>query len=186
MDTGYAELYCWSNFSFLQGASFPEELIERASQLGYQALALTDECSVAGVVRGHEAAKKHRFPLIVGSSFTTTCNLRFIALAPSRPGYAALCRLITQARRAAVKGSYALTRAMLEDALADCLMIWLPDRGEAAFADGRWLHMRFADRLWIGVELHHDGEDAAHIARTRALAMRLHLPVTACGGVADA
>jgi error-prone DNA polymerase len=47
----YAELHCLSNFTFLRGASHPEELVERADELGYRALAVTDECSVAGVVR---------------------------------------------------------------------------------------------------------------------------------------
>src|SRR5258707_10559488 len=63
----YAELHCLSNFSFLRGASHPEELIERAAALGYQALALTDECSLAGVVRAHGAAKEHGLKLIVGT-----------------------------------------------------------------------------------------------------------------------
>ncbi|MFZ9060620.1 MAG: PHP domain-containing protein, partial [Steroidobacteraceae bacterium] len=64
----YAELHCISNFSFLRGASHPEELVERAVELGYSALALTDECSVAGVVRAHVAARPYPgFRLIIGS-----------------------------------------------------------------------------------------------------------------------
>ena len=55
----YAELHALSNFSFLRGASQPEELVEQAKRLGYRALALTDECSLAGVVRAHVAAKEH-------------------------------------------------------------------------------------------------------------------------------
>ena len=66
----YAELHCLSNFSFLRGASHPEELVERAQALGYAALALTDECSLAGVVRAHLAAKDAGLPLVVGSEFT--------------------------------------------------------------------------------------------------------------------
>ena len=54
----YAELHCLSNFTFLRGASHPEELVKRAQELGYRALALTDECSLAGVVRAHVAAQK--------------------------------------------------------------------------------------------------------------------------------
>ena len=53
----YAELHCLSNFTFLRGASHPEELVKRAQELGYRALALTDECSLAGVVRAHVAAQ---------------------------------------------------------------------------------------------------------------------------------
>ncbi|MDA8420796.1 MAG: PHP domain-containing protein, partial [Pseudomonadota bacterium] len=54
---GYAELHCVSNFSFLRGASHPGELVEQAVTLGYAALAITDECSLAGVVRAHMAAR---------------------------------------------------------------------------------------------------------------------------------
>ena len=62
---GYAELHCLSHFSFQRGASHPQELVERAAALGYQALALTDECSVAGVVRAHEAARGLGLQLIL-------------------------------------------------------------------------------------------------------------------------
>src|SRR6476659_7630544 len=65
----YAELFCLSNFSFLQGASHAEELVERAVQLGYTALAITDECSLAGVVRAHAVAKREGLPLLIGAHF---------------------------------------------------------------------------------------------------------------------
>ena len=63
----YAELHCLTNFTFLRGASHPEELAERAAELGYSALAITDECSLAGVVRAHVAAKEHNLKLIIGA-----------------------------------------------------------------------------------------------------------------------
>ena len=66
----YAELHCLSNFTFLRGASHPEELVKRAQELGYRALALTDECSLAGVVRAHVAAQEHHLSLIIGSEFS--------------------------------------------------------------------------------------------------------------------
>src|SRR5687767_7353641 len=99
----YAELHCLSNFSFLRGASHPVELVDRAHALGYRALALTDECSMAGVVRAHVRAKEAGLPLIVGSEFTLACGLTFVALAASRQGYAQICQLITRGRRAARK-----------------------------------------------------------------------------------
>src|SRR6187551_282758 len=104
----YAELHCLSNFSFLRGASHPEELVHRAVDLGYAALALTDECSVAGVVRAHIAAREHGLPLIVGSEFRIADGPKLVLLATNRRGYAQLCRLITRGRRAAAKGSYHL------------------------------------------------------------------------------
>ena len=63
----YAELHCISNYSFLRGASHPEELVSRAYELGYRALALTDECSLSGVVRAHERAVEMGMQLIIGS-----------------------------------------------------------------------------------------------------------------------
>jgi error-prone DNA polymerase len=75
----YAELHCLTNFTFLRGASHPEELVERAARLGYSALAITDECSLAGVVRAHAAAKAHGLKLIVGA------EVLFAAPSPSPP-----------------------------------------------------------------------------------------------------
>lgn len=66
----FAELHCLSNFTFLRGASHAEELVARAAKLGYAALAITDECSLAGIVRAHEAAKEHGLKLIVGTEIT--------------------------------------------------------------------------------------------------------------------
>src|SRR5438876_555647 len=113
----YAELHCLSNFTFLRGASHPHELVEQADALGYAALAITDECSVAGVVRAHMAAKHRRLKLVIGSEFRLECGLTLVALAIDRRGYGRLCRLITRGRRAADKGQYSLTRADLEAAV---------------------------------------------------------------------
>jgi error-prone DNA polymerase len=107
----YAELHCLSNFSFLRGASHPEELVERAAALGYAALAVTDECSVAGVARAHVAAREHGLRLIIGSELRIDDGPRLVLLACNRRGYGQLCRLITRGRRAAAKGSYRLVRA---------------------------------------------------------------------------
>jgi error-prone DNA polymerase len=110
MDGDYAELHCVSNFSFLRGASAPEELVGRAAELGYAALAITDECSVAGAVRAHLAAREHGLKLIVGAEFRLDDGLRLVLLASNRRGYGQLCRLITRGRRAALKGRYLLRR----------------------------------------------------------------------------
>src|SRR6476620_3183440 len=74
----YAELHCLSNFSFLRGASHPEELIERAQSEGYAALALTDECSLAGAVRAHLAARDAGMPLVLGSEFTLDDGMKLV------------------------------------------------------------------------------------------------------------
>src|SRR5512134_4016299 len=97
----YAELHCLSNFSFLRGASHPQELVARAAALGYAALALTDECSLAGIVRAHVAAKEAKLKLIVGSELRLDDGLKLVLLAPDRAAYGALCALITAGRRRA-------------------------------------------------------------------------------------
>src|SRR3954454_7074073 len=111
----YAELHCLSNFTFLRGASHPQELVERAWNLGYSAIAITDECSVAGVVRAHMAAELLKIKLLVGADFRLQCGLKFVAIAFDRRGYEPLCRLISRGRRAAQKGHYSLTRRDLAE-----------------------------------------------------------------------
>jgi len=123
----YAELRCLSCYSFLRGASHPHEMVERAAQLGYAALAITDECSLAGVVKAHVAAKELGIQLIIGSEFTLEEGIKLVALAPSRAAYSELSGLISMARRRSPKGEY---RASLRDVifhLKRCLLIWLPD-----------------------------------------------------------
>jgi error-prone DNA polymerase len=163
----YAELHCLSNFTFLRGASHPEELVERARKLGYAALALTDECSLAGVVRAHAAARGAGLPLVVGSEFMLADGLRFVALAESRAGYGALCRLITRGRRRAPKGRYELTRTDLDGGLPDCLALWLPGAAPRE-EEGAWLRERFRGRLWLAVELLSTGADRARLGAAAA------------------
>ncbi|HLJ38752.1 MAG TPA: PHP domain-containing protein, partial [Steroidobacteraceae bacterium] len=183
MPPAYAELHCLSNFTFLRGASHPHELMERAEALGYTALALTDECSVAGVVRAHMAAKNRSIRLIVGAEFRLTCGLKLAALATSRRGYGRLCRLITRARRAADKGEYILTRADLEAAaLEECFILWLAG-AEVEPEEARWLAERYAGKLRIAVELLRDGEDSARLERLTTLGAELGVGLLASGDV---
>ena len=183
----YAELHCISNFTFLRGASHPAELVARAARLGYRALALTDECSLAGVVRAHEAAKALGFHLIVGSEFQLADGPRLVLLAMNREGYAQLSALITTGRRRAPKGAYRLTRADLAAGLPDCLCLLIPpldDPCPATLADdARWLAGLFPDRCWIAVERLLLMQERARIAHLRAVARETALPLVACGDV---
>jgi error-prone DNA polymerase len=183
----YAELHALSNFSFLRGASQPEELVAHAKALNYSGLALTDECSLAGVVRAHVAAKEHGLPLIIGTELTCLDQLKLVVLATDRASYGAMSRLISKARRATRKGCYALERADLEDALPGCLIAWLPRADKAAWPqqeqDGRWLRERFAERLWMGVELLTGGQDMRRLQLLEALGRKLKLPCVAAGDV---
>jgi error-prone DNA polymerase len=177
----YAELHCLSNFSFLRGASHPEELVERAKALGYRALALTDECSFAGVVRAHLAAKEAGLKLILGTELTLDDGMKLVLLATDRRSYGALCALITDARRRSRKGRYSVCREHLE-ALAGrgVLMLWVP--GED-FSPARWLAEHFAGSAWIAVELHCGPNDHARLAQLRALGLEHDLPLVAAGDV---
>jgi error-prone DNA polymerase len=182
----YAELHCLSNFSFLRGASHAEELIAQAKQLGYTALAITDECSLAGVVRAHTAVKKlgGGITLVIGAEFRLECGLRFVALAPDRPAYARLSRLITRGRRAAEKGSYSLRREDVQEFLGEstALALWLPTLADAD-GQGAWIARTFPGRAWIAVELLRDGRDREHLEACRALGTVHGLPLTAAGDV---
>ena len=182
MVPGYAELHCVSNYSFLRGASDPEELVHRAAQLGYAALAITDECSVSGIVRAHLAAKNAGIRLLVGTELGLTCGLRLVLLAQTLAGYESLCELVTRARRAAPKGEYRLAREDFPASTDGLLALWLPGM-EATQEEGAWVPGRFPGRAWIAVELHKGPDDAARLASLQALGERLGLPLVAAGDV---
>ena len=185
----YAELRCLSNFSFLRGASKPEELVERAQALGYTALALTDECSLAGIVRAHVAAKKQGLKLLVGSQFQVQSDAPFtlVVLATNLNGYGNLCEFITRLRRTAPKGTYRLTlKHISADALADCLVIAVPQRGSAqAQTDSvaRWLLLHFLGRCWLGVEQLRLMDDEMRLHRLRQSSELTAVPLVAVGDV---
>src|SRR5438552_6682991 len=179
----YAELHCLSNFTFLRGASHPHELVEQADSLGYAALAITDECSVAGVVRAHMAAQDRRLRLIIGSEFRLVCGLKLVALAIDRRGYGRLCRLITRGRRAAGKEHYSITRAELEAAgLEQCFILWLP-AARPSPEQLRWLAGRFPGKVRIAVELLREGSDRERLAALAQIGAQCGVPLLASGDV---
>jgi error-prone DNA polymerase len=173
----YAELHCLSNFTFLRGASHPEELVERAAALGYSALALTDECSLAGIVRAHVAAKEHKLKLIAGTELRLEDGTRLALLATDRRSYGTLCGLITTGRRRAAKGAYALARADVEACAAGGLLALLLE------GDAHWLAGHFSGRAWIAVELHCGPNDRARLESLRAQSRASGLPLAAAGDV---
>ncbi|WOI46498.1 error-prone DNA polymerase [Acidovorax sp. BLS4] len=189
----YVELRCLSNFSFLRGASWPDELVERARDLGYRALALTDECSMAGVVRAHVAAKAAGLPLILGSQFciqprsATEAPATVVVLAQNLNGYGNLCAFITKLRRASSKGTYHLTLDQITGAeLADCLALLCPDR-KASDAQlealALWTLKQFRGRCWIGVDQLRQLDDELWLHRMRWLSELTALPLVAVGDV---
>ncbi|SEK96222.1 error-prone DNA polymerase [Roseateles sp. YR242] len=184
----YAELRCISNFSFLKGASWPEELVQRAKALGYRALALTDECSMAGMVRAHVAAKEHGLQLLVGSQFEVQeapCAFTLVVLACNLNGYGNLCQLISRLRRASEKGTYRCTlRDIGPQDLDDCVVVACPDRfaqPAPLMALARWLLTRFTGRCWLGVDQLHRSDDEIRLVRLRELSALTEIPLVAVG-----
>ena len=190
---GYAELHCLSNFSFQRGASHPKELVARAAQLGYQALALTDECSVAGVVRAWEAAKECGLHLIVGSEFVWG-DLRLVALARDAQGWGNLCEFITAARAAAPKGQYHVGPGSPFSLLQGCELLLAPCRERmdasdfvavsACLSSARaQFGLNFDGHLWLAVELHLAPDDSLWLATLQRAGAALGLPLVAAGDV---
>jgi error-prone DNA polymerase len=178
----YAELHCLTNYSFLRGASDPEELVHRAAELGYRALAITDECSVAGVVRAHIAAKDSGVKLIIGTELTLADGLKLVLLVANIRGYETMCELITKGRRAADKGEYRLSREDIPVAPEGLLALWVP--GEAAVdEEAAWIAGTFPCSAWIAVELHRGTDDADRIARLEAAGAKAGLACAATGDV---
>ncbi|WP_323137555.1 error-prone DNA polymerase [Dyella subtropica] len=178
----YAELHCLSNFSFQRGASSARELFDRAKACGYSALAITDECSLAGIVRAHEAARDTEIQLIVGAEFQLDDGPKLVLLCENLAGYSALCALITRGRRAAEKGRYRVSRHDLADGLPGTLALWIP-AAEPDREHGAWLRSLFGDRLWLAVELHCGPDDAQRLRTLETLAASLGIAMVAAGDV---
>ncbi len=183
----YAELVCTSNFTFLTGASHPQELVARAAELGYQAIAITDECSLAGVVRALEEQQRcgergQPIRLIPGSSFRLENGSRLVLLPQDPAGYAQLCTLITRGRRNAPKGAYALPDSAFEHGLGNCLALWLPLAADDLLT-AHWLAAYFPNRCWLAASLHLGPDDHQRLSMMLTTARAAGVRVTACGDV---
>ena len=184
----YAELHCLTNFSFLEGASHADELVARAVELGYEALAITDRNSLAGVVRAHTAAKDSGLKLIIGAEVTPADASPVVLLATDRAAYAQLTQLLTVGRRRAEKGECEIT---LDDvaqyhhgliAMKRCQM----KRCQDPFLENRFLTPFvdiFADRCYLLAELHYGTDDARRLASLQQLSRAHRLPLVAAGDV---
>jgi len=196
----YAELFCLTNFSFLHGASHAEELVERAVKLGYSALAITDECSLAGVVRAHGEAKQAGLKLLIGAHFHLTHAdgsraLSLLALATNRNGYGNLSEMITLGRMRADKGSYVLhpddfanpppEREHLRG-LPDCLLLLLPEypaEVERLHHQASWMAATFGERTWLAMTMLGRAFDEAHGAAIEEVSLQHAMPMVAAGHV---
>jgi error-prone DNA polymerase len=208
---GYAELHCLSNFSFQRGASHAQELVRRAYDLGYAALAITDECSVAGVVRAWSGWKDYRafitrlddenedqprkrrlrdFQLLYGSEFDLG-DCRLVAIAHDLEGWGGLCEFISAARMPAPKGEYWVGWDTSDfTRLKGCELLYVPRRDTADAIDLEALtsrlvgaRARLGSQLWLAVELLHDVDDDLWLATLREAGARAGVPLVAAGDV---
>lgn len=185
----YAELRCRSNYSFLRGASHPDELVERAAALGYGALALTDQDGVHGVVRAHVAAKQAGLHLVHGSHVTVgdhpadapdpaTAESPLVLLVQDRGGWRSLCRLLTRGRRSCPKGRSLVTPDDVAAHSAGLLAIYV------GAPDAAWMWRDiFGERLSLGVSRHLVSEDTARNAAMERAGRALGVPLVAVGDV---
>jgi error-prone DNA polymerase len=186
MSCEYAELHCLSNFSFQRGASSAQELFARAKDHGYRALAITDECTLAGIVRAWQASRDSELPLIIGSEMSIDQGPKIVLLVENLVGYQTLCGLITQARRRVKKGQYRVLREDFNPAITGVLALWLPDLDETPETlqeQGLWLRGIFADNLWLSVELHRGPDDQKRLGQLLALARQVRIAAVASGDV---
>lgn len=186
---GYAHLHTITNFTFLTGASHPPEYIYRAAELGYSALAITDECSLAGIVKAYNAIKELneldiKLKLIVGSRFQLSNGMQLIAIAPTRQAYAELSGFITLARRRAPKGEYEAHFEDLRFRLQNCLIIWV-GQANAKIENSQGLLQTlvqgFPERLWFGVNHQLSGGEQQAFQTWYAQAQTWGVPLVACG-----
>ncbi len=176
----YAELHCKTNFSFLEGASHPDELVYRAAELGYRALAITDRNSLAGVMRAHVAAKQVQLKLLIGAELTPNDAPAVVLLATDREAYGRLCRLITLGRRSAPKGECHLTFDNIAEYSAGLLACIV---GEARLEDLFRYRGLFADRCYLLAELHRGPNDERELQQRLELAGQAGLPLAAANDV---
>ncbi|VWB52995.1 DNA polymerase [Burkholderia lata] len=203
----YAELFCRSNFSFLHGASHAEELVERAFELGYRGIAITDECSLAGAPRMHVAAKAKGLPLVIGSYFDVTPDevapghdpgpggFGLVLLAQNREGYGNLSELISWRRMESPKGTYKLTSRMLSAppagyahlrGIPDCFAILVPTypvRADVLDAQVAWFRTTFGERARLGLVQLQRALDGAQREEIRAASERRGVRIVALGDV---
>lgn len=188
----FAELHCKSHYSFLTGSSAPEELVYQAEALGYQALAITDECSYAGIVKAYKASRNCEIKLIVGSEFLLESEhslIKLLLLAPSRSAYSEISALITRGRRRSKKGEYRLSSKDLQFGLQHCLAIYVPEHDLSVNAESQLLIQAqllkkyFKQRLWLGVGLFFIGSDQRHYQSCERVARALEINMVACNDV---
>src|SRR5579863_8298918 len=184
---GYAELHCTSNFSFLRGASHPDELVLTAAALGDRAIAITDRNSVAGLVRAHQAAKAAGIRLVIGVRLDLRDGESLLAYPQDRAAYGRLTRLLTLGKRRAPKGECRLDYAeIVAHGEGQIIVVLPPDDGpgEGDFAEfASRAAADFPGRAYLAAHHLYRGDDARRLARLAIVAAQTGLPLVAVNDV---
>lgn len=187
----YTELQTTSNFSFLRGASHPEEMVEQAAALGYTAIAITDRNTLAGIVRAHSAAKKAGIRLIIGARLDLMDGTSLLAYPTNKDGYARLSALLTLGNLRAEKGECHLYKQDVFNHTKDILFAAIAPDGldknfllDASFeTDIAQYQQVLRGQLWITATRYYMGDDSKRIFRVAELAARYHIPLLATNDV---
>lgn len=179
--TPYAELAITTNYTFLAGASHPEEFVERAAELGHTAAAITDTNTLAGVVRAHAAAKEAGIPLAVGTRLVFEDGLAVLAFPTDRPAYSRLSRLLTLGKRQAPKGECHLVLHDLLDHHDGLLAVVMPPRvlDDDCIAVLHGLRNTFGDRLSLAASRSYHPNDTDRLDQLTALSITTAVPLVA-------
>jgi error-prone DNA polymerase len=191
----YVPLWCKTNFSFLEGASHPEELIETADQLGLPAIAITDRNGLYGMVRAFDAARHGKVRLITGSQVSVEDGSSVVLLAQDRAGYGNLCRLVSRGHLRNPKGTCSVSWREAGEHAQGLLALWLNDAPSAPQSRSQpqpqpqsqtrpelalpTLKEAFSDRLYAVVSRHRWVDDVARERTTRECAARFSIPLVA-------
>ena len=180
----YAPLWCKSNFSFLEGASHPDELVEEAARFGIRSLALTDRDGVYGLVRAFVKARELGIHLVTGAQITMEDGSHVTLLALDRRGYANLCNLISDGRLRSPKGECVVRWREVCERAEGVIALWGGDGSlVAAVTDpvfvARDLKDAFGDRLYTMITRHRRAEDVTTEKRARERAARFRIPTVA-------
>ncbi len=193
--TQYVELNARSNFSFLRGGSSPAELIKRARDLNYDAIAVTDCDGLYGIVRAHEEAEKQGIRLVVGCELTLDPQASLVVLVENHDGYTNLCRILTESHRRHVKGAprkseegvprNAHAGVSVETICAHAAGLWalVPPMPHASENDLHLLRQAFGERLSLSIHRHIDGMDPLRLAWVVSQAIRFQMPICATNAV---
>jgi error-prone DNA polymerase len=187
----YTELQVTSNFSFLRGASHPEELVEHAAILGYTSISITDRNTLAGIVRAHVAAKKSGIRLIVGCRLDLQDGPSLLAYPTNRKAYAALCTLLSTGNLRTEKGKCELYKADVYAYSNGMKLVLIPpvalnedfDFEEDFKQSVQEYQKHFGNNLCIAASRYYQGDDAKYLFRLHQLSNAYHVPMVATNDV---